>query len=52
MVAEAVGKLTVMDIVNGLPGGIFAPEVTRAQLSNAGTSYGIQKIDSISFDDI
>lgn len=53
--AEAVGKLSVMDIVNGLGNGSFNPqgEVTRAQfVKMLVQAMEYKKIDSISFIDM
>jgi hypothetical protein len=53
--AEAVGKLNVLKIIDGLPGGLFNPksEVTRGQFAKMLVqAMGYQKVDSISFDDI
>lgn len=53
--AEAVGKLSVMDIVNGLGDGSFNPqgEVTRAQfVKMLVQAMEYKKIDSVSFVDM
>lgn len=53
--AEAVGKLSVMDIVNGLTDGSFNPqgEVTRAQfVKMLVQAMEYKKIDSVSFVDM
>jgi len=51
--AEAVGKLSELDIVNGLPDGSFNPqgEVTRAQfIKMLVQAMEYKKIDSVSFE--
>ena len=53
--AEAVGKLSELDIVNGLPDGSFNPqgEVTRAQfIKMLVQAMEYKKIDSVSFIDM
>ena len=53
--AEAVGKLSELDIVNGLPDGSFNPqgEVTRAQfIKMLVQAMDYKKIDSVSFADM
>ncbi|MGE5677035.1 MAG: S-layer homology domain-containing protein, partial [Pseudomonadota bacterium] len=53
--AEAVGKLSVLDIVNGLDDGRFNPqgEVTRAQfVKMLVQAMEYKKVDSISFIDM
>ncbi len=53
--AEAIGKLNVLEIVNGLPDGSFNPqgEVTRAQfVKMLVQAMEYKKIDSVSFVDM
>ena len=53
--AEAVGRLNVLKIIDGLPGGIFSPqgEVTRAQfVKMLVQAMEYKKIDSLSFEDL
>lgn len=53
--AEAVGKLSAMDIVNGMSDGSFNPqgEVTRAQfVKMLVQAMEYKKVDSVSFEDL
>ncbi len=53
--AEAVGKLNILKIIDGLPGGLFSPksEVTRGQFAKMLVqAMGYRKVDSVSFGDI
>ncbi|HOH89518.1 MAG TPA: S-layer homology domain-containing protein, partial [Bacillota bacterium] len=53
--AEAVGKLNVLKIIDGLPDGTFNPQgrVTRAQfVKMLVQAMEYKKIDSVSFEDL